>query len=271
MFLGIPPSFVTTKLVRDSAGTPECSIAVVECDVHAIICKPNEIKFAISRHVHNKARVLGDAPALVIAEEGEDLFGRLESAIPVVIRDVNVMIPESNDVKESVSVEIGEEAQVLFRPPPSAVSKIPHSKFRWGERPISVVQRHEDTLIRKSHNICATGVSDIRHKPGVPCNQPSARLIRKVADDQLGGTEGVVAIVLRDPDAGIAEADDVEVLVAGCVSEEPYVSVDPPATGVICEALECVTFLDVKAISNDRNSSQSETNNVCCPGVSNGD
>jgi len=157
---------------------------------------------------------------------------------------------------------------VLFDPPPSTVPKIPQSKFRRGERPISVVQRYEDTTIRKPHNIRVPGVSDVCHKPRVPCNQPSARLIRKVADDQLGGAEGVVAIVPRDPDAGITEADDVEALVAGCVSEEPYVSVDPLATGVICEALECFTVLDVKAISNDRNSSQSEIDNVCCPGVS---
>jgi hypothetical protein len=105
----------------------------------------------------------------------------------------------------------------------------------------------------------------------VPRNQPSARLIRKVADDQLRGAEGVVAVVARDPDAGITKADDVEALIAGCVSEEPYVSVDSPATGVVCEALEYFTFLDIKAISNDRNSSQSETDNVCCPRVSSRD
>jgi hypothetical protein len=55
---------------------------------------------------------------------------------------------------------------------------------------------------------------------------------------RTGGAKVPVAVVAGDPDAGVAEADDVDEAVAGGVGEHAGVLLDAPAAGVVGEVVD---------------------------------
>lgn len=75
----------------------------------------------------------------------------------------------------------------------------------------------------EADDVDASVAGDVGQEAGVAVYPPAAcvLVVSEAAAHQLGSFEAAVAVVVRYPDTLVAEADDVGVLVAGDVGEEP--------------------------------------------------
>ena len=69
---------------------------------------------------------------------------------------------------------------------------------------------------------------------------PSARVVAEVGEHHLWGLEGPIAVVERDPDAGVAEADDVRPAVARQIGQEARMALDTPPAGGVAEVANTI-------------------------------
>ena len=76
----------------------------------AIMPCPGVVAYSARLHLLPLDCLLGDAPTIVIGKVSEDGFNQYESAVPVVIHNKNMLVSESDNVKESVAIDINEEA-----------------------------------------------------------------------------------------------------------------------------------------------------------------
>jgi hypothetical protein len=61
----------------------KCAISIAQGDPDAVIPKSDQVRFAVTRHINHKARVLIDAPALVISQVRDYETRRLECAVAI--------------------------------------------------------------------------------------------------------------------------------------------------------------------------------------------
>ena len=91
-----------------------------------------------------------------------------------------------------------------------------------------------DARAAEAEDVDASVAGDVGQEARVAVDSPAARIlvVPESAAYQLGLLEAAVAFVARHPDAFVAEADDVRVLIAGDVGEETEVPLAPPPLGL---------------------------------------
>lgn len=82
--------------------------------MYPAMCEANQVKLAVSSQVSNEARMVFDAPGGAIAKFCKDFLTRLEGTISVVICDQNMALSESDDIKQSISIDVSEKTGMFL-------------------------------------------------------------------------------------------------------------------------------------------------------------
>ena len=69
-------------------------------------------------------------------------------------------------------------------------------------------------------------------------NAPAPGVVAEVGDDELRRFIATAGQSTRDPDARVAESDNVEPTVACRVGQEPWMPLDAPPAGVVAEVVD---------------------------------
>ena len=121
--------------------------------------------------------------------------------------------------------------------PPAAriVAEIVDDELERAERAVGLGARDIDPGIAEAHDVGPTVARRVRHETRMPLDPPAAGVVAEIGDDELGCLEAAVGLGARNPDPGIAEADDIGAAVAAGVGHDARMAVDPPAASVIAE------------------------------------
>ena len=131
-------------LIRVESGKHQCwwlkrAISVAQGDPNAVVAKSDQVGFAITRHINHKARVLIDAPALVISEVRDHEFRRLECAVAIAQGDPHAVIAKSDEVSLTVPGNIGHKAWMPIDAPALVVSQVRNDELHTLEGAIPIV------------------------------------------------------------------------------------------------------------------------------------
>src|SRR5690606_14967811 len=138
-----------------------------------------------------------------------------EAAPSVAERHPHAFVAEADDVRDADASQIGEEARMpVDAPAPGDVAEIlEHGHGREPEAAVAVAERHVDAGIAEPDDVRAAVAVDVGEEAGMPVDAPSL-LIAEIREHEGGRVEGAAARGARDPDPGLAEADDVGAAVA---------------------------------------------------------
>src|SRR5690242_7479500 len=177
--------------------------------------------------------MLVDPPASGI--EAEIVDGRyrleIERSIAVGERDVDAVVAEPDDVLATVASDVGEKAWMPVDAPSSSIeAQVVDDRYRLEvERAVAVAQRDVEPVVAESDDVRATVAGDVGEKSRVPVDAPAARFEAEVRQHEARFLERAVPVSERDPNAVVAEADDVGAPLARDIREEARVPVDAPA------------------------------------------
>src|ERR1700751_4339239 len=115
------PVLVIGKVVEHRVwkGLAERAIAIAQSDPNAVFAESDNVGESAVGQVDKKSRVTADAPILVVAVVSDCDFRPLKSSVPVANGRPHIFVAESNDVGETISVEVNNEARMLINPPAS--------------------------------------------------------------------------------------------------------------------------------------------------------
>src|SRR5439155_156643 len=74
------PALVVAQIVDDQLRRLKAAVAIAQRDPRAVVAEADNVSFAVTGYIGEKARVLIDAPAVVIAQIGNDESHGLEGA-----------------------------------------------------------------------------------------------------------------------------------------------------------------------------------------------
>src|SRR5579872_3820457 len=205
------------------------AVSVAQGDPDSVRAEPDQVRFAVTGHVHHEARVLVDAPAVVISQVRDHEPRRLERAVAIAQGHPHAGIAESDQIGLTVSGDIGHESGVLVDAPALVISQVRDDERHGLEGAIPVVPCRPDAGVAETDDVRAAVPGQVREKPGMPFDYP-AGVVVKSAQDHIGRLERAVAVVERGPDAVEPEADDVRPAVPGEVRDEARLLGTPALT-----------------------------------------
>src|SRR5262249_20620633 len=103
---------------------------------------------------------------------------------------------------------------------------------------VAFIARDVDPGVSEADDVRAAVARDVDDEARVLVDTPASGDVAEVVDDPLRRLEGAVAVVARDVDPGVTEADDVRAAVARHVDDEARVLVDTPASGDVAEVVD---------------------------------
>ena len=207
----------------------EGAVAVAERDPDAGVAEPDDVGLAVSGDVDDEARVLVDAPALIVSEVPDDEPRRLERAVAVAERDPDAGVAEADDVGLAVSGDVGDEAGMPVDAPALVVSEVADDEPHAPESSVAVVHRRPDAGVAKAENVRAAVPGQIRDEPRMIFDRPAGVEVES-AKDHVGRQETAGAGVEGGPDAVESETDDVRPSVSGEVGDKPGLLGTPTLT-----------------------------------------
>ena len=132
-----PPSGVITELVDDPLWGLKGAVTVIKCDIDSGVSEANDVSNSITGQVSEKARMSVDTPPSgVITEVVDDPLRGMESAIALVECNINPSISKTNNVRTTVTSQVGEEARMSVDTPPSGIITEVVDDLLQGSRPL---------------------------------------------------------------------------------------------------------------------------------------
>ena len=116
---------------------------------------------------------------------------------------------------------------MFFDPPSGVVAEIRKNEGRRGERAIAIAERGINPGVPEADDVDATNAVEIAEDPEVFGRLPALCRIEAL-ENKFWRLEGAVAVAERNPNAGVAEPNDVGLAVAGDVDDEAGVLVHAP-------------------------------------------
>ena len=224
-----------------------------------------------------------DSPTSCIIVDAEvvvdDALGCLEATVTVIEGDPHAVIAESDDVRSSVTCEVGEEPRMHVYAPLACIiveaEVVVDDVIGCLEATVTVIDGDSYGIIAESDDVCPSVTCEVREEPRIPIYAPSAWITiveAELVDDLLGCLEATVTVIEGDPDAVIAESDDVCSSVACEVGEEPRMQVYAPAASSTCNMVKAEVVVDdalgcleatVTVIEGDPHAVIAESDDVC--------
>src|SRR5262249_23756191 len=115
------------------------------------------------------ARVLVDAPAVIVSKVRDHELHGLERAVSVVPRSPHTGVAKTDDVRAAISREIGQETRVLLHHPPRTEVEPGRDHVGRLTRAVPVVQGSPDAVEAEADDICAAVSRKIRNESGLLC------------------------------------------------------------------------------------------------------
>jgi hypothetical protein len=128
---------------------------------------------------------------------------------------------------------------------------------------ITVVPGNNNSPIPKSDDIASSDASYIGQIPDVLINAPTPDLVGEIPQDKFNRLEAVVAVVEGDRDAVIPKTNDVAMSVASYISNKTDVFVNPPPACIVTKFFDCCEGLNTGAVTEDDDSIDTKTNDIC--------
>ncbi len=139
----------------------------------------------------------------------------------------------------AVAVGVGEEPGVPVDPPAAGrVAEVRHDQLHGTVGSVRLRAGHPDAAVTETDDVGPAVAVGVGHQPRVPVDPPPTGVVAEVRDHQLGCGDPAVVLRPGNPHAGVAEADDVVLVVAGGVGEEPGMPLHPPAARVVAEVAD---------------------------------
>ena len=111
--------------------------------------------------------------------------------------------------------------RVLFdTPAPDIITEVPDDQLRCLAGAVAVVERDIDPSVSEADDVRTAITGQISKEARMPVNTPPPCVITEVPDDQLRCLEGAVAVVERDINPSVSEADNVRTAITGQISKE---------------------------------------------------
>ncbi len=195
------------------------AVSVAQGDPNSVRPDSNQVRPAVAGHIQHEARVLIDAPALVISQVHDHESRRLEGAVAIAQGRPHAGIAESDQVGLAVSGDVGHEARMLIDAPALVISQVRDDELDGLEGAIPVVPRRPDAGIAETDNVRAAVPGQVREETGMPFDHP-ARVEVEAAQHHVRRLERAVAVVEGGPNAVKSEANDVRPAIPGKVRDE---------------------------------------------------
>ncbi|RXW20837.1 hypothetical protein EST38_g5007 [Candolleomyces aberdarensis] len=221
------------------------------------------ISAAILLHIRDPANGIACYPTTVKAKLGEFLNWP-KIALAVIIRHPHRILPKANDIGSAISCQIDNKTRMFINSPPSgAVSEVADDEFGGLEGPISISNRHENTCIPEPYDISTPVAVDISKKSRMLVDLPLSSMFKctEVLDSEFGVLEGPITVIQHDVHPIVCEAndisspipvrfpssdehmvfakrDDIRDPIATNVSQEPEMSIQPPASSIKPKVIE---------------------------------
>jgi len=198
------------------------AITLVDREVDTLVTEADNINTPFACHVGEGPNMLIDAPT---AREGElvqiwKFVGIFECPIALVFRNNDARFSKSNDVGETLSVEVGQKAEMLVKPPALIITEVIENNGGRSEYAFRVVLGQEDACVTKSNDISATSLPDINHVTDVFIDAPTSVVceIFKLSRENI---EFVFAAVPNsDEDTCVGKHDEIIETVASGICKE---------------------------------------------------
>jgi hypothetical protein len=201
------------------------AMPLVDRDIDTLVTEADNINTLFACHVGEGPNMLIDAPT---AREGElvqtwNIVGIFECPIAVVFRNNDASLSKSNDVGETLSVEVGQKAEMLVEPPALSITEVIENNGGRSESGASrgrVVLGQEDACVTKSNDISATSLPDIGHVTDVFINAPTC-VVCEISKHVHESIESVfVAVPSSDADIYVGKRDEIIETVASGICKE---------------------------------------------------
>ena len=208
---------------------PKVSFAIIEGNIRPIIFKPNDVCTSVACDVSHIPRMYINPPALFVSKIAGDKLRRSKGPISSVLRYIDAVFAESNDVPESITIEVYNNTAMLLDEPLLG-SKIVEHKFCWFYGAITLVDRNIDTIVAEADNINTRFARHVGKGPNMLVDAPTAREGELVeALDNLRIPECPVAVVFRNDNAGLSKSNDVGETFSVEIAQEAGMLVNPPS------------------------------------------
>ena len=207
----------------------EGAVRVLEGSPDARVRESDDIGTAVLVDVDDKARMLLDPPALVVAVVIVNRARGLKSADAVPDRRPHKIGAEADDVGEAVAVDVEHEPRVPVDQPALVVAEIVQRKSRGLKGSVAVSDRRPNAVVAEADHVGEAVLVQIREKPWVLVDLPASGVEAEIGvhDDRI--LERAFAVPERRPHAAGAEGDDVG-KAAGCQRpEKAGMLVHPPS------------------------------------------
>lgn len=198
--------------------------------------------------------VLGPFPS----GEGE-LVGEIDNgsktSIAVVVRNKGEALPESNNIRTTISRQIHDESRVLVDPPSLLHAEVVEYELGWLECAVSVVVRDINSCVTETDDVPSFVTGEVSDVARMLVDLPSLG-DSEVVDSEGDGAEGTGSVVQRNVRPGVTETNDVNSPITCQVRNETGVLIDAPATRAIGEVVDdgldgCKSSVSVVATKED--------------------
>jgi len=249
MLLDVP--LLGSKIVEHQFRWFYDALTLVDRNIDAVVTEADNINTRFARHVGEGPNMLVDAPT---AREGElvealNNVGIFECSIAIVFRNDDAGLSKSNDVGETFSVEIAQEAGMLVDPPALIITEVTDNNGGLSES-AALVLGQEDASVTKSNDISATSLPNINHVTDVFIDAPTC-VVREILKLRLEIIECVlVAPPSSDADICVGKRDEIIETVASGICKEADMSVVRVA-GIANEACRGSEYLAAEAPERD--------------------
>ena len=149
-----------------------------------------------------------------------------EVSFTVIEGNIRPLIFKPNDVRTSITCDISHIPRMYVNPPALFISKVARDKLGWFKGAISSVLRYVDAVFAEAHNVHESIPIEVYDNAAMLLNAPI--LISKIFEHKFRWLDDAIALVYRNIDALVTEADNVNTLFARHVGEGPNMLVDVP-------------------------------------------
>ncbi|MBI5533958.1 MAG: hypothetical protein HY898_14650 [Deltaproteobacteria bacterium] len=220
-------------------------MAIIDCNVDAIIAKPDDIRATAAGHIDHEAWMQRGSPStggLVVPELRAHLLWFAEVAVPVVQSYVDAIVGKADDIGAPVAGHVDHEPRVAFGLPAAcrsiATELIAHFPYR-AEFALPVVARRVHPVIGEPNDVSASVPGEVDHESGMQvCPPPSCGLAPpELIANTVGTFERAVPTSSRDVHPVVCETDDIGASAACQVGHEAGLQICTPSTSTIAVAI----------------------------------